>query len=137
MKESFKKTLNSLYQSLPAVIGVLLLIALTTTIIPKEFYRAVFSGNNFLDPLIGALLGSILAGNPITSHILGGEFLTQGVSLVAVTAFLLTWITVGVVQLPAESLMLGKKFTVVRNLMSFFTAIVVAVLTVITISLFR
>jgi len=54
----------------------------------------------------------------------------------AVTAFLLTWITVGIVQLPAESLMLGRNFTIARNLMSFLTAIIVAVFTVFTLSFF-
>ena len=102
--------MNSFKQSLPIIVGVLLLMGLVITIIPREFYAAVFSGNKFLDPSIGALLGSVSGGNPITSYILGGEFLKQGVSLLAVTAFLLAWVTVGIIQLPAESLMLGKKY---------------------------
>ena len=84
--------------------------------------------------MIGALLGSVSAGNPITSYILAGEFLKQGVSLLAVTAFILAWVTVGLIQLPAESLMLGKKFAVARNTVSFVTAIAVAILTVVTLS---
>ena len=135
MKIAFGKTLNSFKQFLPIIIGILLLMGLVITIIPKEFYAAVFSGNKFLDPLIGALLGSISGGNPITSYILGGELLKQGVSLLAVTAFLLAWVTVGVIQLPAESLMLGKKFAIIRNSVSFLTAIIAAVLVVITLSL--
>ena len=135
MKIAFGKTLNSFKQFLPIIIGILLLMGLVITIIPKEFYAAVFSGNKFLDPLIGALLGSISGGNPIASYILGGELLKQGVSLLAVTAFLLAWVTVGVIQLPAESLMLGKKFAVIRNGVSFLTAIIAAVLAVITLSL--
>lgn len=135
MKIAFAKTLNSFKQSLPVIIGVLLLMGLAITAVPKEFYAAVFSGNNFLDPLLGALLGSVSGGNPITSYILGGEFLKQGVSLLAVTAFLLAWVTVGIIQLPAESLMLGKKFAIIRNGVSFLMAIVVAVLTVITLGI--
>jgi len=135
MKIAFGKTLNSFKQFLPIIIGILLLMGLVITIIPKEFYAAVFSGNKFLDPLIGALLGSISGGNPIASYILGGELLKQGVSLLAVTAFLLAWVTVGVIQLPAESLMLGKKFAIIRNSVSFLTAIIAAVLVVITLSL--
>ena len=110
-------------------------MGLAITAIPKEFYAAVFSGNKFLDPLIGAVLGSVLGGNPITSYILGGELLKQGVSLLAVIAFLLTWVTVGVIQLPAESLMLGRKFAIIRNSVSFLTAIVMAVLVVVTLAI--
>jgi uncharacterized membrane protein YraQ (UPF0718 family) len=135
MKSAFMKTLNSFKQFLPVIVGVLLLMGLAITAIPKEFYAAVFSGNKFLDPLIGAALGSVSGGNPITSYILGGELLKQGVSLLAVTAFLLAWVTVGIIQLPAESLMLGKKFAVIRNSASFLTAIIIAVLTVVTLSI--
>ena len=135
MKTAFTKTLNSFKQSVPVIIGILFLMGLAIAIIPKEFYTAVFSGNKFLDSLAGALLGSISGGSPITSYILGGEFLKQGVSLLAVTAFLLAWVTVGIIQLPAESSMLGKKFAVIRNGVSFLMAIVVAVLTVITLGI--
>ena len=135
MKSAFKKTLNSFSQSIPIIISVLLLIGLAIATIPKEFYATIFSGNKFLDPLIGALFGSISAGNPIISYILGGELLKQGVSLLAVTAFLLAWVTVGIIQLPAESLMLGKKFAIIRNSVSFLTAIIAAIFTIITLSI--
>lgn len=135
MKSAFGKTLNSFKQSLPIIVGVLLLMGLVIIAVPKEFYAMVFSGNKFLDPLVGALAGSISGGNPITSYILGGELLKQGVSLLAVTAFLLAWVTVGIIQLPAESLMLGKKFAIIRNGVSFLMAIVIAVLAVITLAI--
>ena len=54
------------------------------------------------------------------------------ISFADVAAFILSWITVGTVQLPAESLMLGKRFALVRNGISFVMAILVALLTVIT-----
>ncbi|OYT31107.1 hypothetical protein B6U93_04115, partial [Candidatus Woesearchaeota archaeon ex4484_78] len=88
-----------------------------------------------LDPLIGSSLGSVLAGNPITSYIVSGELLKQGVSLVAVTSFIVAWVTVGIVQLPAESLLLGKKFAIVRNITSFIFSIVVAIITVAMVNL--
>jgi len=85
---------------------------------------------------LGSLVGSISAGNPITSYILGGEFLEQGVGLMAVTAFLVAWVTVGVIQLPAESIILGKKFAILRNLTSFIFAMIVAILTIIILEVF-
>jgi hypothetical protein len=39
-------------------------------------------------------------------------------------------VTVGFVQLPAESMILGKRFALLRNLFSFVLAIIVAVITV-------
>ena len=71
----------------------------------------------------------------MTSYVIGGELLDNGISLLAVLAFILSWVTVGTVQLPAESLMLGKRFALVRNGVSFVMAVLVAVLTVLTLEL--
>ncbi len=88
----------------------------------------VFTKNPILDPLIGAAIGSISAGNPIISYIISGELLHQGVSLTAVTAFVLSWVSVGVIQMPAECAILGKKFAIYRNILSFIFAIIIAVI---------
>lgn len=106
---------------------MLLLIALFITAIPADLYKTIFTGNKFLDSMIGALVGSVAAGNPLNSYIIGGELLDQGVSLIAITAFVLTWVTVGIVQLPAEMLMLGKRFAFVRNALCFVSAIIIAI----------
>ena len=130
LKEAIIKAAKSLWQTLPILIGVILLVSLANVLIPKTFYSTVFRNNIFLDPFVGSFIGSILAGSPITSYIIGGELLKQGISLVAVTAFLVAWVTVGMVQLPAESIMLGKKFAVVRNITAFLFSIIVAIFTV-------
>lgn len=72
----------------------------------------------------------------MTSYIIGGELLKNGVSLVAVLAFIVSWVTVGTVQLPAESLMLGRKFALLRNGISLIMAIAIAVLTVLILGIF-
>ena len=130
IKKSALQTLNSLKRSILILISVLLLISFMMSAIQKEFYGKIFTGNSLIDSLIGAIIGSISAGNPINSYIIGGELLNQGIGLIAVTAFILTWVTVGIVQLPAESLMLGKKFAIYRNILSFITAIIISILTV-------
>lgn len=128
-------TFNSFKMSFPVLIGVLLLISLITSTLPKKYLHLLITGNEILDPILGAVIGSVAAGNPLTSYIIGGELLKQGVSLLAVTAFIVAWVTVGMVQLPAESLLLGKKFAIVRNSVIFILAIIIAVLTSITVSI--
>lgn len=130
LKQSARKAARVLWRSAPILVGVVLLVGLANTLIPKSAYTALFSRIPLLDSFIGSALGSILAGNPVTSYVLGGEMLSQGVSLVAVTAFLVAWVTVGVVQLPAEMMLLGKRFAVARNITAFALAIIVAVITV-------
>jgi len=124
------KAARGLWMALPMILGTILLVSLISTLISKEFYMAVFSKNVFLDSVVGGLVGSISAGNPITSYIFGGEMLNQGVGLIAVTAFLVAWVTVGIIQLPAESAILGRRFALFRNLTAFVLAIVVAIVTV-------
>jgi len=135
LKKSNKKALKGLKDILPIIIGMLLLVSIITIIIPKSYYGILFNGNLFKDSIIGAMLGSILTGNPVTSYIIGKGFLTNGVSLIAIVAFITTWTTVGVFQLPAESLILGKKFAIARNISAFVISIVVAVITVIIINI--
>jgi predicted Fe-Mo cluster-binding NifX family protein len=115
---------------LPILIGVVLLIGLFNAFVSEEWLTSVFSGNMALDTLWGACFGSILAGNPINSYVIGGELVKYGVSLFAVTAFIVTWVTVGLVQLPAEIAAFGKRFAFLRNGLSFILAIPIAILTV-------
>ena len=130
-----KKAAKTVINASPLLIGILILISLFSTWVPKTGYATLFSGNVIIDPIIGSIIGSILAGNPITSYILGGELLMQGVSLVVVTAFIVAWVTVGLIQMPAESIMLGKRFTIVRNISAFIFSIIVAIITVTVVSL--
>jgi len=130
MSDAIAKAARGLWKSFPMILGTILLVSLISVLVPSSFYISVFSKNVFLDSFVGSLIGSISAGSPITSYIFGGEMLNQGVGLIAVTAFLVAWVTVGVVQLPAESAILGRRFALLRNFTAFVLAIVVAVLTV-------
>ena len=129
-KESISKAGRMLWNVFPLILGTILLVSLMVTLIPRSFYLLVFQENNILDPFIGSFIGSISAGNPLISYILGGELLKQGISMTAVTAFIIAWVTVGVVQLPAESAILGKRFALTRNILSFIFSIIVAITTV-------
>ena len=130
LKKAGKKLLKNLNNSIPILLGVLLLVGLVKTLIPNDFFQRVFTGNMIVDPVMGAVIGSVAGGNPLTSYVIGGELLDKGTSLVAVLAFILSWVTVGIIQLPAESLMLGRRFAFVRNALSFVFAIVIALVTV-------
>jgi len=106
------------------------LVSIITVLIPTSFYKNLFTGNVLIDSLLGDFIGSVMLGNPITAYVLGSEFLSNGISLVAVTAFMVAWVTVGLVQLPAESALLGRRFAIVRNVSAFLFALIVAAATV-------
>ena len=135
LKQASTKTLNNFKQVWPIILGVIMLVSLFLVTIPQSVYEVVFTGNKIIDLLFGAILGSIAAGSPITSYIISGELLKHGISLIAIIAFILAWVSVGIIQLPAESLMLGKRFALTRNALAFITALIIPILTVLTLSI--
>jgi hypothetical protein len=120
---------------LPILAGVMLLIGLFNAFVSRELLVSLFPGNVMLDTFWGACAGSIFAGNPINSYVIGGELLTRGVSLFAVTALIVTWVTVGLVQLPAEMNALGPRFAILRNAMCFLLSLPIAIITVVILNL--
>jgi predicted Fe-Mo cluster-binding NifX family protein len=123
---AIRSAANQIRGLLPVMVGVILLAGLFMAFLADGFVTTLFTGSLGWDSFWGASLGSLFAGNPINSYIIGGQLLELGISLVAVTAFLCSWVTVGLVQLPAESAALGWKFAVVRNLSCFGLCVVVS-----------
>lgn len=136
LKEALRKTYANFKIAIPMILGILLLINLLNPLFQK-FYPLFFTGNYLIDSFIGALLGSIAFGMPLTAYIAGGELLQSGISLIAVTAFILTWTTVGLAMIPLELKFLGKKFAIYRNLMNFFLGILISILVILTLKLFN
>jgi predicted Fe-Mo cluster-binding NifX family protein len=130
--DALKRSGMQIVNMLPIFVGVVLIIGLFKTFISKDLLSSIFSGNALLDTLFGTGLGSILAGNPLNSYVIGGEMLEQGVSLFAMTAFITAWVIIGLVQLPAEMAALGKKFALIRNALSMVLCIAISILTVLT-----
>ena len=122
----------SIYYMLPMILGVLGLSAILITFIKPEQVKQVFTGMPLTDTIYGLLLGAIMMGNAVLSYILGGELLKMGISLYAVTAFLLAWITLGIVQIPMEIEFFGKRFVIVRNMMAIVFTLITSLLIVVT-----
>ena len=136
LKQSVIKAVKSWQQMIPIMVGVLLLANLLNEVFQK-YYDTIFTGSYLRDTVIGALAGSFSFGMALTSYIIGGEFLHKGVSLLAVTAFIMTWTTVGIAMLPLEAKMLGTKFAVWRNILNFIFAIIISILTVTVVRMFQ
>ena len=120
---------SSLFTLLPVMLGALLLTSLIIPFIPRLFERGLFGRSSMIDALTGAGVGSVAAGQPVISYLLGGELLSSGVSLIGVTALVMAWVTVGIVHLPVEAVMLGRRFAIYRNLLNFLFALIIAFIT--------
>lgn len=132
---SLRKTGKMLLRIFPNILAIVLLSGLMMEFIPLSRLSEFLGGGFFTDGLVGAGIGSISIGNPLVSYVLGGELLDQGVSLMAVTALLVSWVTVGSIQLPAEIQSFGSRFALLRNGISFLFALIIAFLVLITMQL--
>ncbi len=133
--EVFRRSAVGFGTMLPMILAVVGLVGLFQAIVTPELLRTFFTGNVLWDTLVGTVAGGIAAGQAMVSYIIGGELLKEGISMYAVAAFVLSWVTLGVVQLPLEVEVLGQRFTVLRNVLAFLFTILIAILTVWTVEL--
>ena len=111
----------------PLVTGVVVLLGLFQAFIPEQRLMSFFSSSALQDSILGALMGSVLAGNPVNSYVIAKSLLGIGVGISGVIALMLTWVSVGLIQLPAEARALGLRFALVRNAAAFLVAIILSV----------
>jgi len=133
--ENFLKSVKGFVLNLPMLISVILLSGLFEVFITPEMLSSLFSGHAFYDTLIGTISGGVSVGQPFISYLIGGELLDNGMSYYAVTAFILSWVTLGVVQLPYEYSLFGGRFTLTRNLLAFIFVFLISFSTVQTLTL--
>lgn len=127
--QALKKSALAFWAMTPLLIGVIGLVGLFQALVTPRMLSSLFRGNAMVDTLIGTFAGAVASGNPVVSYLLGGELLAQGISLNAVSAFILSWVTLGFVHLPAEAETLGFSFTLYRNILAFVFTMIIAVLT--------
>lgn len=130
-----KKSALSFFSMTPMLLGVIGLVGLFQTLVTPQMLATLFQGSAAIDTLIGTVTGGISAGHPMISYVLGGELLKQGISLYAVSAFILSWVTLGLIQLPAEIEVFGRRFTLYRNILAFIFTLIVAMLTSFTVQI--
>ncbi len=128
LKKSIKKNIRGFSKIIPLLFGVILLINLLKVVFSNNFYSKIITNNIIIDSFLVNILGSIMAGNAIISYEIGKDMLISGLGIFLVTIFMLAWVTVGIAQLPAESILLGKKFSLVRNILNFIFNIIISIL---------
>lgn len=131
-----KKTFRSIKMSSgmmkgigPDIIAVLLMIGLLLTLIPPEQMESFLVKNDtFIATVFFALLGSVTLIPAFVAFPLAGSLTQAGAGIMPIVAFITTLTMVGLVTFPLESKEFGKKFTLIRNGMSFVFAIIIAVI---------
>jgi uncharacterized membrane protein YraQ (UPF0718 family) len=122
LKSTFDQTLKTLLMISPMLLAIIGLIGLFKAFITPEMLRTLFNGSVLHDMLVGVDIGGITIIKKKMSYIIGGELMDEGASFYGVTAFILAFVTLGVVQLPLEFSIFGLRFTLLRNFLSLLFA---------------
>jgi len=118
---------EKLVKILPALLSMLIAISIVLFLVPDTVISSFLgSDNKFFSVFMASFLGSItLMPGPI-AYPLCGILLKQGVSYMVVSAFSTTLMMVGILTYSIEKEYFGRKITILRNLLSFLIALIVA-----------
>ena len=121
---AIKTGARALINILPLLLAIFALVGLFQEFLPPNMIESILGkGNRFLSLLLGGLLGAVAIGPPLASYPIAGSLLAGGAWPPAVAAFILSWISVGIVTLPFEAKIFSWRFALVRNTLTFFTAL--------------
>jgi len=136
IKKAFINAVKNFISTLPMIIAITALIGLFQTYITPSMLSNLFGFSDISDTLIGTFTGAISSGNGAVSYVVAQGLQDQGVSFYALSAFILAWVTLGFVQIPAEASIFGIRFTIIRNILALISTIVISYLAVITTGIF-
>ncbi len=126
LRGAANSTKELLLRSIPLSAGAIILSCCAIIFIPKEGFALLF-GERITGAIIAAMLGTLSDGNPLLGYLLPGELGGRGIGLAPALAFLLTWSGVAVLG-REERRLLGGRFVLVRNSITIFLIVIVALL---------
>ena len=115
---------------LPAFLIMLVLVSIVLLLIPdKAISNYLGSNNKFVGVLFASFIGSITLMPGFIAFPLCGILLKKGVLYMVLSAFTTTLMMVGILTYPMEKEYFGSRVTIIRNAISFFIALVIALIT--------
>jgi uncharacterized membrane protein YraQ (UPF0718 family) len=127
---AFKIATRMFLNILPAFLIMLVLVSIILFLLPDEAISTYLGGDNkFACLLFASAVGSITVMPGFVAFPLCGILLEKGVLYMVLSAFTTTLMMVGVLSYPIEKQYFGAKVMLIRNIISFLIALVVAVIT--------
>ncbi len=126
-KQSFKVAGKALWKMAPGLLSIVGLVGLILGILPPEtISQLVGEEAGLLATATAAILGAVTLIPALISFPLAASLLRSGATVTTIAAFITTLVMVGFVTAPMEIKALGKKFTLLRNGLSFVAALIIA-----------
>jgi len=126
-KKAFKIAIKAFKKTTPSLLAVLGIVGLTLGILtPETISKLVGSEAGFIATIMAALIGAITLIPSLVAFPLAGSLLRSGATIMTISVFITTLVMVGIVTMPMEIKILGKKFTLLRNGLGFIAALLIA-----------
>ncbi len=126
---SLRSAGRALTSMAPLLLGVFGLIGLFEVFVPPQMIeRWMGATSGFTSLLVGGAIGAVAIGPPVAAFPIAGSFLQAGAWPPAVAAFIVCWVSVGVVSLPVEAHVFGWRFALSRNAVTFLAALLIGLI---------
>lgn len=127
--EALRHALRSARSLAPSLLSVLMVIGLLLGFVSEEaIVRVLGEGSGILGVATAAVLGSLLHIPSLVAFPLAASLERAGASTVSIAMFISTLTMVGIVTLPLELRVVGRRFTVLRNALSLVCAVLIAMI---------
>lgn len=129
-KKALKLAGKRLLKIGPMIMLMVILISITLYFLPPEVISKYLGGDNlWLAMITASFVGSIALIPGFIAFPLGGVLRDSSVPYMIIAAFTSSLMMVGIVTLPVERQYLGMRVAILRNIISFIIAIIVALVT--------
>ena len=123
IKISYKRFINII----PAFLTMLIFVSIVLFFVSDKMISNYLGNNDkFIGITLASLFGSITLMPGFIAFPLCGILLKKGVSYMVLSAFTTTLMMVGILTYPIEKKYFGVKVTIIRNVISLFIALIVA-----------
>lgn len=119
---------KSLHVLMPKVVEMIVLVGLVLALVPPELIAKLFSLHGIGGFILVSAIGSIITMPAPVAFPLIGSLFKLGAAPAILAAFVTTLTMVGLVTAPMEISYFGRRFTLIRQSLSFVTAIFIGLL---------
>ena len=126
-KQALKKAWKAFENILPQFLAILLVIGMVLALLtPEQISRILGEETGAFGMVVAAFVGAVTLIPGFVAFPLAAALYENGGGLLQLAVFVTTLMGVGIVTLPVEMACLGKKVAILRNLLAFGFAFVVA-----------
>jgi uncharacterized membrane protein YraQ (UPF0718 family) len=124
--QGLKRGWMKFYKTLPSYLMLLILISIVLLLSEDLIVEYLGQDNIFLGLLFSLGIGSVTMMPGFIAYPLARILLQRGVPYMVIAGFVTSLMLVGVVTYPLEKSYMGRKATIIRNIMSFVVAGLIA-----------